>query len=151
MSKNDKPAILLKLEPELHAELTAAAKARSVSVTEWLKQAIKAKLDKPEPPAVDLFSVVPEAGYRIQTTIAPALAAESEPVESVAEQSIQSSDKTATEYWLNQIRQWAGMPGAEAMAQMLALTGGNRPPAQLFASAEKLAKWLSENTFGGDA
>lgn len=135
MPNNDKHAILLKLEAELHAQIVAAAKQKSVSITEYIRQAIKTKLDKPEPPPIDLFSITPAEAESNQHN-------EIKPVEIPP---VRSSDKTTTEYWLERIRQWAGMPGAEAMAQLDAATGGIRPPASLFGSAPELAKWLEEN------
>ncbi len=135
MPKNDKHGILLNLEADLHAEVTSAAKANSVSVTEWVKRAIRMRLDKPEPAPVDLFSVTPAEAESNRDN-------GKEPVEIPP---IQTPDKRNPEYWLDQIRQWAQMPGAEAMARLDAATNGIRPPAELFGSAGELAQWLTEN------
>ena len=130
MPSRDKHAILLNLEPELHAQITAAAKASSVSNSEYIRKAVKMRLDKKEQPPADLFTVVPEAGYRIQTTIMPP---------------IQTPDKPGAEYWLGRIKTWARMDGHRATAELLQSTGGVMPPGTLFGSAPELAKWLVEN------
>lgn len=135
MPRNDKRGILLNLEAELHAEITSAAKSNSVSVTEWIKKAIRMRLDRPEPPPVDLFSI----------TSAEAESNRHSDIEPDKIPPVQSSDNLGTEYWLERIRQWATMPGAEAMAQLGASTGGKLPPTILYGSAGELAKWLEEN------
>lgn len=134
--------VLLNLDQEMYDKLATSADDSGLSVTEWLRSAIRLKLDAPEkPPTMPLFESV-EAG-RIQTSRIP-LAAQAQPLASVAEQ-IQSSDKRTGEYWLNQIRQWRGMAPQERTAELMKATGGTRPPAELFLSADRLAKWLTEN------
>lgn len=122
MPSKDKHSILLNLEPELHAQITSAAKTHSVSNSEYIRQAIKLRLEKRELPANLPLLEAEELTDRIQTP-----------------------DKPGAEYWLERIRQWAGMDGHAATASLLQSTGGVMPPPILFGSANELAKWLTEN------
>ncbi len=125
----------------MHAEVTAAAKASSVSISEYIRQAIKTKLGTPEPPHADLFNSQPI--YTEGTSREAGSAGNAAPPG--FREPVPNSDKTTQEYWLERIRQWATMDGNQARAELLQSTGGVMPPMYLFSEADKLAKWLTEN------
>lgn len=135
MSKQKK--VLLNLDADLYEKLAANATLIDLSVTEWLREAIRLKLKGPTPPAKPSLLDEPPFDPR-------PLAMTPEPAPEVAEQSIQSPDKPTVQYWVEQIKIWRGMPAGEGTAALLKTTGGVRPPAELFSSAERLAQWLME-------
>ena len=125
--------VLLNLDIELYEPMAADADKRGVSVTEWVRGAIRAKLDGPGAAPIVSAPLFDQA-----------LATAAEPTGHVAEQ-VQRPDKQPADYWLERIRQWRGMAPQERTAELMQATGGIRPPAELFSSADRLAKWLEEN------
>ncbi len=135
--------VLLNLGVELHREVSTAAKAERLSVTEYIREAIRLKLAKPAAAPVDLFT--------------QALGPAAEPAGNVAEQpvirgtdswsaeQVRRPDNRSAEYWLTQITIWREMAPNYAYAAFLQSSGGRRPPAATFANDTELAKWLEDN------
>ncbi len=123
--------VLLNLDGDLYAQLDEDADRQGLSVTEWLRGAIKQRLSGPPAPvtAPDLF--------------ADRQAVDEPPFDPT--QAVQKPDKRNAEHWLRRIKELSKMDGNRAMAELVHETGGIRPPAHLFSSASTLAFWLAEH------
>lgn len=121
--------VLLNLDHDIYDPLAADAAKHSVSVTEWLRDAIRGKLKG--------------ASAGVTADVQPGtLPLDNPPFDPTP---IQTPDMRDVGYWARRIEAWRAMDGKAALAAMLAETGGKRPPAHLFQSVATLAVWLAEN------
>lgn len=127
--KNDK-SVLLNLDKELYEQMASAAKSGGLSMTEYIRDAIKAKLGGP-----------------VVSALQPALDSLllDEPPFDPTPTAVQTSDKSILEWWTERCEGYRTMGGAQALAALMRDTGGVKPPAYVFHSIESLAEWLTAN------
>lgn len=116
--------ILLNLDAGMYAQVDIEADRARLTVTEWVREAIRLRLAIP-----------------IQTDQSLLDAPPFDPTPTV----VQPLDKPTAEQWTAKLLEWRRLPGSEAMAALLKATGGRRPPADLFSNADKLGQWMADN------